>query len=100
MRSEVSVPGIRNDRGKLPTVTGAAVGRVSGPNPGTYGPGARRRGLRELVDPFLEELLIGPQIGQLIGAHRGKASQQRDRCTNPPIAATLPIFRFPVIGAP
>jgi hypothetical protein len=35
MRSEVSVPGIRNDRGKLPTVTGALTGRVSGPNPGT-----------------------------------------------------------------
>ena len=35
MRNEVSVPGIRNDRGKLPTVTGAAVGRVCGPNPGT-----------------------------------------------------------------
>jgi hypothetical protein len=40
MRSEVSVPGIRNDRGKLPVVTGAAAGRVSGPNPGTNGPGA------------------------------------------------------------
>src|ERR1700738_51593 len=40
MRNEVSVPGIRNDRGKLPVVTGAAAGRTSGPNPGTKGPGA------------------------------------------------------------
>jgi len=39
MRSEVSVPGIKNDRGKLPTVTGAAAGRVSGPKPGTNCPG-------------------------------------------------------------
>ena len=29
MRNEVSVPGIRNDRGKLPVVTGAVVGRVA-----------------------------------------------------------------------
>src|SRR6516165_12288899 len=27
---------------------------------------ARRRRLRELVDPLLEELLVGPQIGELI----------------------------------
>jgi hypothetical protein len=27
----------------------------------------------------LKEFLIGPQIRQLIGAHRGKASQQCDR---------------------
>ena len=44
---------------------------------------ARRRRLRELVDPFLEELLIGPQIRQLIGVRRAKASQQRNRGAQP-----------------
>ena len=41
MRNEVSVPGIRKDRGKLPPLTGKPVGfaMVSGPNPGTYCPG-------------------------------------------------------------
>ena len=41
MRSEVSVPGIRNDRGKLPEVTGwlGPAAPVGGPYPGTYWPG-------------------------------------------------------------
>ena len=102
MRSEVSVPGIRNDRGKLPTVTGA-VGRPGlRTKPRDIGAGrARRRRLRELIDPLLEELLIGPQIRQLISAHRGKARQQCDcGAVNPPITAMLPIFRIPVIEAP
>ena len=50
------------------------------PKPRHKRAGCRRRRLRELIDPFLEELLIGPQIRQLIGARRGKASQQRNRC--------------------
>src|SRR5437899_1981 len=35
-----------------------------------------RWGLRELVDPFLEELLIGPQIRQLVGPSRRRTRQQ------------------------
>ena len=38
---------------------------------------------RKDYDPFLKQLLIGPQIRQLIGAHRGKASQQCDRGAQP-----------------
>src|ERR1700737_3122502 len=46
-------------------------------------PGCGRRRLRELIDPFLEELLIGPQIRQLIGARRGKASKQSNGGAQP-----------------
>ena len=85
MRSEVSVPGIRNDRGKLPVVTGALRWTGLRPKPRHVGPRrrSRRRRLRELIDPFLEELLIGPQIRQFIGAHRRKASQQHNRDAQP-----------------
>src|SRR5262249_29317946 len=40
--------------------------------------GSRRRGLGELIDPLLEELLIGPQIRQLVSSSRGGARDQRD----------------------
>ena len=69
------MPGIRNDRGKLPTVTSAFARHASPvPYPGRPSRPARvqfrPRHLRELIDPPLEELLVGPQIIQFISAHR------------------------------
>src|ERR1700730_3848991 len=42
-------------------------------------PGGGRGRLRELSDPFLEELLIGPQIRQLVGSRRRRTRQQHTR---------------------
>jgi len=89
MRSEVSVPGIRNERGKLPDWTGA-------PGGGAERNAAERliaRRLRQLVEAILEELLIGPQIRQLVGAgagqpahhHKGRRAQpQHDGANTTP----------------
>ena len=40
-------------------------------------------GLRQLVDPLLQELLIGAQIGELVSARAGKTRQQRDHRGRP-----------------
>jgi hypothetical protein len=39
-----------------------------------------RFGLRELIDPLLQQLLVGAQIRQLVGADRPKTSQQSGCC--------------------
>ena len=85
------MPGIRNDRGKLPPANGwpgtALVPYATGP--GHAGRAQMRRrsalglGLGQLVDALLEELLIGAKVGQLVGLGRGKPRQQHDRRGHP-----------------
>src|SRR5271166_2282297 len=107
MRSVVSVPGIRNDRGNLPPMTGAVVGRVSGPNPGTSGPGAlgpaweswsRRRWISSWL--FCRICCFACRSASSSALTAGKPVNNTIPAMDPPIFAKAPVASLLVIATP
>src|SRR6185312_4284595 len=59
------------DRGRVPGWVGAGSGIVAADT-------GNRSTLRDLVEPLLEELVVGAEVRYLIGLRGGHAGQQRD----------------------
>src|SRR5205085_7437555 len=90
-RSDTSVPGTTNQRGKLPAMTGPPGPPGGAPGGGTWASWSMRRCKSSWLarrSPNSSALALGNAVINATAA------------VNPPSAATVPIFRLLIIGPP
>src|SRR6516164_705104 len=105
MRNEVSVPGIKNDRGKLPVTIGAPAPAPGAcwPNPGTYCPGAGALGggaCESWSMRFWRSSWLARKSASSSALDAAEPVSNKTAATDPPTAATLERFRLLIMAPP